>query len=243
MITLRKAEDRGHFDHGWLNTFHTFSFSDYRDPKHVHYSVLRVINDDTVVAGEGFDTHGHEDMEIVTYVLQGQLAHKDSMGNGSMIKPGDVQRMSAGTGITHSEFNGSKTESVHFLQLWIFPEKKGLEPGYEQKAFDRAEKLNRLRLVASRDGREGSVTIHQDARIFAGVLEAGKVVEYAPASGRKTWVHVARGGVSLEAGGARHALRAGDGVAVEGERTLSLTGGSVNGSGAAECEVLVFDLP
>ncbi len=241
MITLRKAGDRGHFDHGWLNTYHTFSFADYRDPKHVHYSVLRVINDDRVAPGEGFGTHGHEDMEIVTYVMEGELAHKDSMGNGSTIRPGDVQRMSAGTGVEHSEFNHSAKEWVHLLQIWIFPERKGLTPSYEQKVFSRAEKLNGLRVVASRQGREGSVVIHQDARILAGVLEPGRAVVYEPGAGRKTWVHVARGAVVLEAGAVRHALHAGDGVAVEVEDAVRFTGAGAVGAGGGE--ILIFDLP
>ena len=233
MITLRKASDRGHFNHGWLDTWHTFSFADYQDPDHMGFSVLRVINEDRVAPGEGFDTHPHKDMEIVTVVLRGALRHRDSMGNGSVILPGEVQRMSAGTGVTHSEANDSSEEPVHLIQIWIHPERRGIEPGYEQKAFSDDEKRGRLRLLASPDGAGGSVTIHQDARIFASLLDAGASVTHALAPGRRAWVHLARGSALL--GG--HLLEAGDGAAVEDEREITLLGRGEGG------EVLLFDLP
>src|SRR6187399_3152999 len=178
MITIRKAEDRGHFDFGWLNTYHTFSFGEYYDPKHTRFSTLRVINEDFVQPGHGFPTHGHRDMEIVTYVLEGALQHKDSMGTGSVIRPGDVQRMSAGTGVTHSEFNASPTDTVHFMQIWILPDTRGIAPSYEQKHFTEADRQGRLKLVASKDARDGSVEIHQDASLFAGLLSPGERVSY-----------------------------------------------------------------
>ena len=234
MITVRPSKARGHFDHGWLNTFHTFSFADYHDPKHTHFRDLRVINEDTVQPGGGFGTHPHRDMEIITYIREGALAHQDSMGNGSTIRPGDVQRMSAGTGVLHSEFNHSHDERVHLLQIWIFPEQRGLKPSYEQKTFSAQEKLNRLRLVASRDGSEGSVTIHQDARLYAGLLEPGKAVQHALAPGRGAWFQVTSG--SVEVNGKR--LSAGDGAAIEEEKTLEISGRSENG----RSEFLLFDL-
>lgn len=193
MITIRKAEARGHFDHGWLNTYHTFSFADYHDPEHMGFRSLRVINEDRVQAGQGFGTHPHRDMEIVTYVLEGGLEHRDSMGNGSIIRAGEVQRMSAGTGITHSEFNASKDDLVHFLQIWLQPEKRGIEPGYEQKAFTSKEMAGRPRLVASKDGRDGSLTIHTDASVYAGLFDKGVVGELALRKDRNAWIQIARG--------------------------------------------------
>jgi redox-sensitive bicupin YhaK (pirin superfamily) len=237
MLTVRKAHERGHENHGWLDTHHTFSFADYYDPKHMGFGPLRVINDDTVAAGGGFPPHGHRDMEIISYVIQGALQHKDSMGNGSVIKPGDVQRMSAGRGVTHSEFNASDTEPVHFLQIWIQPERAGLPSGYEQKFFARDEKRGRLRLVASRDGAEGSVRIQQDAQVYAAVLEAGagtETVRHTIAKGRKGWLHVVTGAIALDG----QALSAGDGVAIDGEEALVVSASATGGAG----EVLVFDM-
>ena len=228
MITIRRADDRGHFDHGWLNTYHTFSFADYYDPRFMGFRDLRVINEDRVKPGVGFGTHAHRDMEIVSYVLEGTLAHRDSMGTGSMIRPGEVQRMSAGTGVTHSEMNPSDDEPVHFLQIWILPERKGITPGYEQKKFEDDERRGTLRLVASRDGRDGSVTIHQDVAIYSTLLD-GTAITYAFAPNRYGWVQVTRGEVELN--GQR--LSAGDGAAIEDESSLTLSG---NG------EVLLFDL-
>ncbi len=234
MITLRRANERGHADHGWLNTYHTFSFADYYDPKHMGFRSLRVINDDRVAAGRGFGTHPHQDMEIVTYVLEGELAHKDSMGTGATIVPGEVQRMSAGTGVLHSEFNHSKTDEVHLLQIWILPEQRGLEPSYEQKFFGDDEKLNRFRVVASRDGREGSVKIHQDGAIYAALIEEGKSATCSLEKGRYAWIHVARGSVTLNG----KPLNAGDGAAISEEEKLTLVGNSVG----KKAEVLLFDL-
>jgi hypothetical protein len=231
MITVRRSAERGHYDHGWLDTRHTFSFADYQDPDFMGFRSLRVVNEDRVRPGQGFGTHPHRDMEIVTYVLEGALAHRDSMGNGSTIRPGDVQRMSAGTGVTHSEFNASREEAVHFLQIWLLPEQRGLAPGYEQRRFPAEEKRGRLRLVSSRDGAEGSVTVHQDARLLAGLLGPGEEVRHRLAPGRHAWVQVARGEVEL--GG--HRLSAGDGAALSGEPEVALRG-------VAEAEVLVFDL-
>ena len=231
MITIRPAEARGHFDHGWLDTRHTFSFADYHDPKHTGFRALRVINEDRVRAGEGFGTHGHRDMEILTWVLEGRLAHRDSMGTGSTIGPGEVQRMSAGTGILHSEFNASDSEPVHFLQIWILPERYGMTPGYEQRRFPEEERRGTLRLVASRDGAQGSVTIHQDVRVYAGMLDAGVRADVELAEGRHAWVQVARGKARL--GGQE--LAPGDGAAVTGERRLRL-------EGVESAELLVFDL-
>lgn len=231
MLTVRKAEERGHADHGWLDTHHTFSFADYYDPRHMGFGALRVINDDTVAGGGGFPPHGHRDMEIISYVLEGALAHRDSMGNGSVIKPGDVQRMSAGTGVTHSEYNASPDAPVHFLQIWILPERRGLPPSYEQKFFSEEEKRGGLRLIASPDGADGSVRIQQDAKLYATLLEPSRSVEHAFADDRKGWIHVARG--EAEVNGI--ALKAGDGLAIEGEPRISIGSGS---SG----EVLLFDL-
>ncbi len=233
MITVRRAGERGRFDHGWLDTRHTFSFADYHDPPHMGFRALRVINEDRVQPQQGFGTHPHRDMEIVSYVLEGALSHRDSMGNGSVIRPGEVQRMSAGTGVLHSEFNPSASEPVHFLQIWILPDRHGHAPSYEQRAFRAAEKRGRLRLVASRDGAEGSVTIHQDARLHVALLRPGERVSTSLAEGRHAWVQVARGEVELN----RTPLSAGDGAALSGERALELAG-----RGDAEAEVLVFDL-
>jgi hypothetical protein len=231
MLELRKSGDRGLADHGWLRSFHTFSFADYHDPRHMGFGALRVINEDRVQPGMGFGTHGHRDMEIISYVLEGALEHKDSMGNGSVIRPGDVQRMSAGTGVRHSEFNASRAQPVHFLQIWIEPGARGIPPSYEEKHFDAASKRGRLRLVASPDGRDGSVTIHQDAFLYAALLDGAERVVHAPAPGRRVYVHVARGaatvnGQPLESGDALKATNAG-GIVIE------------NGRGA---EVLLFDL-
>jgi redox-sensitive bicupin YhaK (pirin superfamily) len=231
MITIRSAAQRGHANHGWLDTHHTFSFADYYDPSHMGFRSLRVINDDTVSAGHGFGTHPHRDMEILSYVLEGSLAHKDSMGTGSTIRPGDVQRMSAGTGVLHSEFNGSKTDAVHFLQIWIMPEKNGIAPGYEQKTFTDAEKKGRLRLVASPDGADGSVTVHARARVYAGVFGEGESAELAIPRGKHAWVHVARGNVRVNG----RELSAGDGAGLSEEP-------SVRVEGAGGGEVLVFEL-
>jgi redox-sensitive bicupin YhaK (pirin superfamily) len=231
-IVRRQAADRGHADHGWLDTRHTFSFGSYYDPRFVGFRVLRVINEDRVAPGQGFPTHAHRDMEIISYVLEGGLEHRDSLGTGSVIRPGDVQRMSAGTGVRHSEFNASASEPVHFLQIWIEPATVGIAPGYEQKAFSDEDKRGRLRLVASPDGAEGSVTIHQDARVYATRLAPGVELVHPLAPGRHAWVQVARGALSL--GGQR--LREGDGAAVSEESTLMLVG-------AKDAEALVFDLP
>lgn len=231
MIQLRKAQDRGHANHGWLDSWHTFSFADYHDPKHMGFSVLRVINEDRVSPGEGFPTHPHRDMEIITYVLEGALEHQDSLGTGSVIRPGEVQRMSAGTGIRHSEFNHSKSEPVHFLQIWILPDRQGVKPGYEQKRIEPAELNGQLRLVAAPDGRDGSVAIHQDASIYAAQLN-GDEVTHALAPGRRAWLQVARGAVQLNG----TTLHAGDGAGIENETRLTL---AANGT----AEALLFDLP
>jgi quercetin 2,3-dioxygenase len=231
-IAVRRANDRGHADHGWLDTWHTFSFSDYHDPRFMGFRALRVINEDVVAAGRGFPTHAHRDMEIITYVLRGALQHRDSLGTGSVIRPGDVQRMSAGTGVRHSEANPSAEEPVHLLQIWIEPATPGIAPGYEQKAFTDEDKRGRLRLVASRDGAEGSVTIHQDARVYATLLAPGQAVVHPLAPGRHAWVHVARGTLTLNG---QH-LGPGDGAAVSRETALTLVGDK-------DAEALVFDLP
>jgi redox-sensitive bicupin YhaK (pirin superfamily) len=231
MITIRRAEDRGHFDHGWLDTRHTFSFAEYRDPAHMGFRALRVINEDRVRPGEGFPTHSHRDMEILSFVLSGRLAHRDSLGNGSEIVPGDVQRMSAGTGVTHSEMNASDTEPVHFLQVWVIPGRPGLAPGYEQRRFGDADKRGRLRLVASPDGAEGSLTIHQDARVLAGLFDGAEAGAHPLGRGRHAWVHVVRGGVRVNG----QPLQAGDGAAISDERDVRVDGGAAS-------EVLVFDL-
>jgi quercetin 2,3-dioxygenase len=231
MMALRRSAERGLADHGWLKSFHTFSFAGYYDPEHMGFGPLRVINEDRVQPGRGFGAHSHRDMEIISYVLAGGLAHKDSMGNGSTLTPGDVQRMSAGTGVTHSEFNASDREPVHFLQIWIEPNVRGVKPGYEEKRFEDADKRGRLRLVASPDGRDGSVTIHQDAAILAAQLTAGAKAEHALAAGRHAWLQVARGAVTANG----QALRAGDGAAFSDERAVQLRAD-------ADAEVLLFDL-
>ncbi|MBI2529298.1 MAG: pirin family protein [Candidatus Rokubacteria bacterium] len=231
MIRVRRAGERGHFDHGWLDTWHTFSFASYHDPAHMGFRALRVINDDTVAPGEGFGAHAHRDMEIITYVLEGALAHRDSMGHGSVIRPGNVQRMSAGTGVTHSEFNASDAEPVHFLQIWILPDRTGLPPSYEEKQFAREDKRGALRLIAAPDGREGAATLHQDTRVYASVLEPGERLTHRLLPGRHAWLHVVSGALTLDAA----ALAGGDGVAVSDESALSL-------SATAPSEVLLFDL-
>jgi len=230
-ISIRSAESRGHANHGWLDSFHTFSFAHYHDPKHMGFGPLRVINEDRVQPGAGFDTHGHSDMEIITYVLDGALAHNDSIGTGSVIRPGDVQRMSAGSGVRHSEFNHSKTAPVHFLQIWIIPENRGLSPSYEQKTFSTDDKRGKLRLIGSRDGRDGSVTIHRDVDLYATVLASGETVTHALSAGRGAWVQVARGSVTLNG----ETLKAGDGAAVATQDALRL-------EGIDDAEVLVFDM-
>ncbi len=231
MITRRAAHERGHTVWDWLDGYHTFSFGDYYDPKHMGFRALRVINEDRVKPGAGFGTHAHRDMEIITYVLEGAIEHEDSLGNGSVIRPGDGQRMSAGTGIRHSEFNDSQTEPVHFLQIWILPEREGLPPSYEQKAFPVEEKRGRLRLIAAPDGREGAVTVHQDVNLYVTVLEPGESVNYRLAPGRQAWVQVARGAVTLNG----VALGQGDGAAVGQEESLQI-------QAAEPAEALLFDL-
>jgi redox-sensitive bicupin YhaK (pirin superfamily) len=232
VIAVRKSADRGYADHGWLRSYHTFSFADYYDPANMGFGALRVINEDRVQPGTGFDTHGHRDMEIVSYVLAGALAHKDSTGKGSVIRPGDVQRMSAGRGIRHSEYNASDSELVHFLQIWIEPNVRGIEPGYEETRFDAASKRGALRLIASPDGRGGSVTIHQDATIHAALLDGAERVTHRLAPGRRAYVHVARGAVTVN--GQR--LDAGDGLKATDTLELVLERGE-------QAEVLLFDLP
>ncbi len=232
MIILRPASERGHADHGWLDSWHSFSFAEYFDQGHMHWGPLRVINEDRVAAGRGFGQHGHRDMEIISYVLEGALGHKDSMGHSSSIVPGDVQRMSAGTGVQHSEFNYSETGTTHFLQIWIIPDRQGVAPSYEERKFSEAEKRGRLRLVASPDGADGSVGIHQDARLYAGLFDGGEQAELALAPGRLGYVHVARGAVEVNG----RALSAGDALLYEGEPLVSLRNGR-------QAEVLVFDLP
>ena len=231
MIKIRKSDERGHADHGWLNTRFTFSFADYFDKKHVQFRTLRVMNDDRVAGGGGFPTHPHRDMEIVTYVLEGALAHKDSMGNGSVIKPGDVQYMSAGTGVAHSEFNASQTEPVHLYQIWMFPDKTGHKPTYDQKNFSEAEKRGKLRLVISPDGRDGSVKIRQDNDLYATILGAGDTVEHELKPQRHAYVQVAKGSITLNG----KPLEVGDGAEISEEKALEL-------KGVKESEVLLFDL-
>jgi redox-sensitive bicupin YhaK (pirin superfamily) len=233
MITVRKADDRGRFDHGWLDTRHTFSFAAYHDPDQMGFRALRVINEDRVRPGEGFGTHGHRDMEILSYVLSGALAHRDSTGGEGVLRPGEVQRMTAGTGVRHSEFNGSREEPVHFLQIWIVPDRSGHAPSHEQKRFPEEERRGRLRLVASPDASDGSLAIHQDARVYATILGAGARTLHPLAPGRHAWVQVARG--AAEVNGV--ALAAGDGAAISGERALALAGRGQDGA-----ELLVFDL-
>ncbi len=233
MITVRPAAERGTADLGWLDSRHTFSFGDYYDPKQMGFGPLRVINEDRVRPGAGFDTHGHKDMEIISYVLEGALEHKDSIGTGSVIRPGDVQIMSAGTGIRHSEFNNSKTEPVHFLQIWVLPDRRGLAPRYDQKTFAESEKRGQLRLVGSPDGRDGSILIHQDVEIYDALLGMSDTVRHPLPTGRKSWVQVVRGAVDVNG----KAANAGDGMAVEDETNLTIT------SRADGSEILVFDLP
>ncbi|SPR97657.1 pirin family protein [Cupriavidus taiwanensis] len=232
MIEIRKSAERGYADHGWLKSYHSFSFADYYDPQHVQYGPLRVINEDRVAPGMGFGTHGHRDMEIISYVLEGELAHKDSMGNGSVIRPGDVQRMSAGTGVRHSEYNHAAHDTTHFLQIWIVPAENGIDPGYEEKHFNAADKRGKLRLVASADGADGSVLVHQDIRLHAGLFDGDEAATLALAPGRRAYVHVARGRVTVNG----KALEAGDAARLEDVAEVALSGGD----GA---EVLVFDLP
>ncbi len=231
MIEFRPSDDRGRFDHGWLDTRHTFSFADYHDPRHMGFRSLRVINEDVVAPGAGFPTHPHRDMEILTVVLEGSIEHRDSMGHTSVLLPGEVQRMTAGTGLRHSEANPSPKDRLHLYQIWILPERNGLEPGYEQKEFPGEERKNRLRLLASREGREGSLTIHQDAALLGATLERGKTVVHRPAPGRHAWVQVARGTVTLNG----RKMAAGDGAAASGERELAI-------AGMEPAEILVFDL-
>jgi redox-sensitive bicupin YhaK (pirin superfamily) len=231
MITIRKAEERGHFDFGWLNTYHSFSFGDYYDPQHTRFRTLRVINEDLVQPGHGFPTHGHRDMEIVTYILRGALEHRDSMGTGSIIRRGDAQRMSAGTGVRHSEANPSPDQPVHLLQIWIFPSAQDMQPEYEEKQFSDEEKRNRLRLIVSPDGSDGSVKIHQDAKIYASLLDEGQAVVHGLEEGRSAWLQVAAGSVTLN----DVALKQGDGAAVSKETNVRITA-------QESAEVLLFDL-
>jgi redox-sensitive bicupin YhaK (pirin superfamily) len=231
MREIRRSQDRGHANHGWLDSFHSFSFADYYDPAHMGFGALRVINEDRVQAGMGFGTHGHRDMEIVSYVLSGALEHKDSMGNGSIIEPGNVQRMSAGTGVRHSEYNPSSANATHFLQIWIQPDAVGIAPGYEEKTFTEADKRGRLRLIASPDGREGSVTIHQDALLFAGLFDGAEAATHPIVPGRRAYVHVALGEVTVNG----QPLGAGDALKLTGEPSLRIEAGR-------DAEVLVFDL-
>lgn len=232
MIALRKAADRGSFDHGWLKTSHTFSFSDYYDPRHMSFRALRVMNEDWVAPGKGFGMHPHRDMEIVTYVLEGALEHRDSLGNGEVLRPGEFQRMSAGTGIRHSEFNPSASEPVHLYQIWLLPRQAGLTPSYEQKAFPAEEQQNRLRVVASPDAREGSLTINQDASVYLAKLDADKPVEHMLADGRHAWLQVLRGSVLLNG----QPLATSDGAAVSEERELTI-------EATEPAEIMLFDLP
>jgi quercetin 2,3-dioxygenase len=231
MMTIRKASERGHANHGWLDSHHTFSFADYHDPKHMGFRALRVINDDRVEGGRGFGSHPHRDMEIISYVLDGALAHKDSMGTGETIRPGDVQRMSAGTGVVHSEYNASPHDEVHFLQIWLMPNQRGIKPGYEQKTFTDTDKRGKLRLVASPDGSDGSITIHTEARMYAGVFGAGDRAELELPQTHGAWVHVASGKVKVN----DQLLGEGDGLALEDERIIRV-------EGVDEAEVIVFDL-
>ena len=232
MIEIRKSGERGLANHGWLKSLHTFSFADYYDPRHMGFGPLRVINEDRVQPGRGFGNHSHRDMEIISYVLDGSLAHKDSMGNGSSLRYGDVQRMSAGTGVMHSEYNHSATEPVHFLQIWIEPNVKGIAPGYEEKHFDPASKLGKLRLIASPDGRDGSVRIHQDAALYAAILDGEDQVEHQFAAGRIGYLHLIRGRLAVNG----VAIEAGDALKISGET-------SVRAARAEQAELLLFDLP
>jgi redox-sensitive bicupin YhaK (pirin superfamily) len=238
VINLRKAGERGFADHGWLKSFHSFSFADYHDPRHMGFSNLRVINEDRIAPGTGFGTHGHRDMEIISYVLSGELAHRDSMGNGQagaansgVIKPGDVQRMSAGRGVQHSEFNNAPDQTAHFLQIWLLPNQQGIDPGYEQKHFNAADKRGRLRLVASADARDGAVRIHADAAVYAGLFDGAEAAELTLAAGRCAYVHVVRGNLNVNG----HVVSAGDAVMLRDEPQVRIANG-------ADAEVLVFDL-
>ncbi len=233
MISIRHAAERGIANFGWLDSRHTFSFGEYYDPKHMGFGPLRVINEDRVSPGQGFGTHGHKDMEIISYVLEGALEHKDSIGTGSVIRPGDVQVMSAGTGIRHSEFNHSKTEPVHFLQIWVIPDRESIAPRYEQKTFPDADKRGKWRLVGSADARDGSVVVYQDVKIFASLLNSGERLAYVMQSGRKAWLQIVRGAVEVNG----QSLTAGDGAAVTGEPELNVT------AKADTTELLLFDLP
>lgn len=231
MITIRKSAERGHFDHGWLDTYHTFSFDQYHDQNHMHFRSLRVINEDRVAPAHGFPMHAHRDMEIITYILSGALEHRDSMGNGSVIRPGDVQRMTAGTGVRHSEFNPSRTEACHLLQIWILPNARNLTPGYEQKFFADDERKGQLRLIASAEGQHGGVTINQDARVYASLLDVGEPVTHKPAEGRQAWLQLARGTVSING----ETLQVGDGAAISDESQIAIVA-------EEESEFLLFDL-
>lgn len=231
MLTIRRANERGHFDHGWLNTYHTFSFDQYYDKRYMGFRALRVINEDRVAPGRGFPTHGHRDMEIITYVLDGALKHEDSMGNGSTIHPGELQRMTAGTGVRHSEHNASRDQPVHFLQIWILPDGEGLQPGYEQKNFSEADRTGKLRLIASNDGRDGSVMVHQDVSVFASILNSGARVTREMDSARYGWIQVARGSLTVNG----EEAEAGDGVIVVVESSLEI-------AAKEHCEFLFFDL-
>lgn len=231
MINIRKSNERGHFDHGWLDTYHTFSFDQYHDPAHMHFRSLRVINEDRVAAAHGFPMHSHRDMEIITYILAGALEHRDSMGNGSVIRPGDVQRMTAGTGVSHSEFNPSRTETCHLLQIWIMPNARNLTPGYEQKNFSHDERKGQLRLIANVSGEDGAVTINQDVRVYASLLDAGETIGQPIDPGRHGWLQLARGSVSVNGAD----LSAGDGAAIDGESRVEI-------SAAEDSEFLLFDL-
>lgn len=231
MINIRKSEERGHFKHGWLDTYHTFSFDQYFDPAYMHWRSLRVINEDRVASGQGFPTHSHRDMEIITYILSGALEHRDSMGNGSVIRPGDVQRMSAGTGVSHSEFNPSDAEQVHLLQIWILPAARNSTPSYEQKFFSEDERKGKLRLIAAQDGREGSVTINQDASVYAAIIDATQPLTYSLSEGRFGWLQVARGSVRLNDA----EMEQGDGATISNEQELTIAASS-------QAEVLLFDL-
>jgi hypothetical protein len=232
MIAVRRASERGQGQYGWLDTRHTFSFNNYHDPRHTSFRVLRVMNEDWIAPGQGFGTHGHRDMEIVTYVLEGALAHKDSLGNGSVLRPGEFQRMTAGTGIEHSEFNPSESEPVHLYQIWLFPKSRGLAPSYDQRAFADDQRQGKLRVVASPDGRDGSLTIHQDAEVFLTTLDVGNQVTHQLAPGRHAWIQVLRGAVTLQ----NVSLSAGDGAAVSDDSLVTLVA-------AQSSEVMVFDLP
>lgn len=231
MLDIIRSESRGSADHGWLKAKHTFSFAEYQNPERVSYGTLRVVNEDRIAPGQGFGTHPHKDMEIVTYIIDGAIEHKDSMGNGTVITAGEVQRMTAGTGVRHSEFNHSEDSELHLLQIWIFPERNDLQPGYEQTRYSRDDKLNQLKLVGSRDGREGSITIHQDVNLYASVLEAGKTVSLDLPSARKVFVQVVNGNIAVN----REQLSAGDGMQLEGE-------GTINVSASSEAEFLLFDM-